>query len=190
MSRLTTLQCPQPLWNVKEPKHLSLRVGRGVPGVVVWPKKGWYTSHRSWSPVLISPCTSAQKLRKTNQESEFYMTTAVITAVNERGSACSLNCNNKPHFKETKREFKTAWLICTVKTYKFKILTHSLYSTLFALRWKPDKESRRSRKETPTALDADVSGDLFHSPSLLFAPTGNIVLVEMNSCSKDDAVCL
>ena len=47
-----------------------------------------------------------------------------------------------------------------------------------------------SRKETPIALDADVSGDLFHSPSLLFALTGNIVLSKMNSCSKDDVVCL
>ena len=65
-----------------------------------------------------------------------------------------------------------------------------MYSTLFVLTWKPDKESRRSRKETPIALDADVSRDLFHSPSLLFAPAGNIVLSKMNSCSKDDAVCL
>ena len=108
----------QSLWDVKDPKHLSRRVWRGVPGVVVWPKKGWYTSHKSWSPVRISPGTSVQKLGKTNQQSKFYMTTAVITALNKRSFACSLDCNNRPHFKKTKRE------------------THSLYSTLFALRGK------------------------------------------------------
>ncbi len=35
--RLLHLQCIWSAGDVKEPTHLSQRVGHGVPGVVVWP---------------------------------------------------------------------------------------------------------------------------------------------------------